>query len=255
MATPPRKAPAAKKAGTRKIAAPAGVQIETLLNNASVKITRTTHAAWRRNRAAGARVRLCDSSAITEFSLVRRFTRHGKVTREVAVSGTPGKLLFRPRYQVRRGILAGQRRPNSSRILDKIILKRAKEVCPASQGRIAARPGASSRANLKPRPGALPLDPRHRGSPLGLRPFECGVGGRGSRQGCSCRRDGHVAALAVTPHTLPHHTQWKGSRGQSPWWGSREALAGFRAKLPGLASVRSGWAPTVVWGADRGRTK
>lgn len=92
-APPPPKAPAAKQAAPRKSAAPAGVQIETLLNNASVKITRTTMQPGAEIAQQG---RGSDYviSAVTEFSLVRRFTRNGKVTREVAVSGTPGKPYF-----------------------------------------------------------------------------------------------------------------------------------------------------------------
>ena len=125
MATPPRKAPAAKKAAPRKTAAPAGVQIETLLNNASVKITRTTMQPGAEIAQQG---RGSDYviSAITEFSLVRRFTRNAKVTREVAVSATPGKPYFARATKAGAEFSLVNAGPTAV-VFDKIILKRAKE--------------------------------------------------------------------------------------------------------------------------------
>jgi hypothetical protein len=125
MATPPRKAPAAKKAGTRKIAAPAGVQIETLLNNASVKITRTTMqpGAEIAQQGRGSDYMIF---AVTEYSVVRRFTRNAKVTREVAISGTPGKPYFaRATKSGAEFSLVNVGR--TTVVFDKIVLKRAKE--------------------------------------------------------------------------------------------------------------------------------
>ena len=100
MASPPRKSAAPKKAAPKKAApkkaaarrSPAmeGVVVETLLNNAVVKVTRTTMqpGAAMPPLPRGADYVLLP---VTDFTCVRRHMRNGRVTREVAVTGVPGK--------------------------------------------------------------------------------------------------------------------------------------------------------------------
>ncbi len=94
MARTPGKSPAPKKkSAARKSAAPQGVRIETLLNNASVKITRTTMqpGAETPPQPRGSDYVIFP---VTEYGCVRRFMRNGKVTREVDLPGVPGKPYF-----------------------------------------------------------------------------------------------------------------------------------------------------------------
>jgi hypothetical protein len=125
MARAPGKSPAPKKAAARKSAAPKGVRIETLLNNAAVKVTRTTMqpGAETPPQPRGSDYVIFP---VTEYGCVRRFMRNGKVTREVALHGVPGKPYF-----------ARATRPgaefalvNTSRkviVFDKLVLKRERE--------------------------------------------------------------------------------------------------------------------------------
>src|SRR5580658_7410619 len=93
MARAPGKSPAPKKKAARKSAAAGGVRIETLLNNASVKITRTTMqpGAETPPQPRGSDYVIFP---VTEYGCVRRFMRNGKVTREVELPGVPGKPYF-----------------------------------------------------------------------------------------------------------------------------------------------------------------
>jgi hypothetical protein len=124
MATPPGKSPAPKKRAARKGSAPEGVRIETLLNNASVKVTRTTMEPGAEIAQQG---RGFDYVIfpVTEYGCVRRFMRSGKVTREVALTGVPGKPYFaratRPGAEFALVNTSGQ-----TVVFDKIVLKRAK---------------------------------------------------------------------------------------------------------------------------------
>jgi hypothetical protein len=92
MARAPGKSPAPKKRAARS-ATPEGVRIETLLNNASVKITRTTMqpGAETPPQPRGSDYVIFP---VTEYGCVRRFMRNGKVTREVELPGVPGKPYF-----------------------------------------------------------------------------------------------------------------------------------------------------------------
>jgi hypothetical protein len=95
MARPPRRpaAPAKKAAAPRRRGAVEGVQVETLLNNATVKVIRTT-------MQPGAEIPQQERGLdylifpVTELGYSRRFTRNGRITREVALTGTPGKPSF-----------------------------------------------------------------------------------------------------------------------------------------------------------------
>lgn len=128
MARPPRR-PAAPSAGggAKKAAAPRkrgameGVQVETLLNNAKIKVTRTTMQPGAEIPQQG---RGFDYVIlpVTEYSCSRRFMRNDKVAREVALTGVPGKPYFA------RATRAGAEfvlRNNSARVIvfDKIVLK------------------------------------------------------------------------------------------------------------------------------------
>ena len=93
MARAPGKSAAPKKRAARTSAAPAGVRIETLLNNASVKVTRTTMqpGAETPPQARGSDYVIFP---VTAYGCVRRYMRNGKVVREVDLHGVPGKPYF-----------------------------------------------------------------------------------------------------------------------------------------------------------------
>ena len=122
MARAPGKSPAPKKRAARKGAAPEGVRIETLLNNASVKITRTTMqpGAETPPQPRGSDYVIFP---VTEYGCVRRFMRNGKVTREVELPGVPGKPYFA--RATRAGAeFALVNTSGKEIIFDKIVLKR-----------------------------------------------------------------------------------------------------------------------------------
>ncbi len=83
----------AKKAAAGGRRAMEGVRVETLLNNAQVKVTRTTMqpGAEIPQQGRGSHYVIFP---ITAFDCVRRFMRDDKVTREVSLSGTPGTPYF-----------------------------------------------------------------------------------------------------------------------------------------------------------------
>lgn len=124
MARSPGKAPAPKKAATRKSRAPDGVVIETLLNNASVKVTRTTMQPGAEIAQQG---RGSDYVIfpVTPYDCVRRFTRNGKLVRAVALTGVPGKPYFA--RATRAGAeFALVNVTGKTIVFDKVVLKRAK---------------------------------------------------------------------------------------------------------------------------------
>jgi len=123
MARAPGRSPAPKKkSATRKSAVAEGVRIETLLNNASVKITRTTMqpGAETPPQPRGSDYVIFP---VTEYGCVRRFTKNGKVTREVDLPGVPGKPYYgratRPGAEFALVNTSGK-----EIIFDKIVLKR-----------------------------------------------------------------------------------------------------------------------------------
>jgi len=83
----PKKAAAGGRRGSE------GVQVETLLNNAQVKVTRTTMQAGAQIPQQGRGLDYV-IFPVTAFTCSRRFMRDGKPTREVALTGTPGKPYF-----------------------------------------------------------------------------------------------------------------------------------------------------------------
>lgn len=93
MARAPGKSPAPKKRAASRSAAPEGVRIEVLLNNASVKVTRMTMqpGAETPPQARGSDYVIFP---VTEYGCVRRFTRNGKIIREVELTGVPGRPYF-----------------------------------------------------------------------------------------------------------------------------------------------------------------
>jgi hypothetical protein len=125
-ATPKKAAPkkaAPKKSATGKRAAPEGVVVETLLNNALVKVTRTTiqPGAAMPPLTRGADYVLLP---VTDFTCVRRHMRNGKVTREVTVNAVSGK------PYLGRAIPAGTvielaNTGSTVAVFDKVVLKRA----------------------------------------------------------------------------------------------------------------------------------
>jgi hypothetical protein len=93
MARAPGKSAAPKKRAARSSGTHEGVRIETLLNNASVKVTRTTMqpGAETPPQPRGSDYVIFP---VTEYGCVRRYMRNGKVTREVDLPGVPGKPYF-----------------------------------------------------------------------------------------------------------------------------------------------------------------
>lgn len=124
MARLPGKAAAPKVAAARKIGTPMGVRIETLLNNASVKVTRTTMqpGAEIPQQARGNDYVIFP---VTPYGCVRRFLRNGKVAREVALTGVPGKPYF-ARSTKTGGEFALVNTSRKTVVFDKVVLKRPK---------------------------------------------------------------------------------------------------------------------------------
>jgi hypothetical protein len=93
MARAPGKSPAPKKRAAHAGGTPDGVRIETLLNNAAVKVTRTTMqpGAETPPQPRGSDYVIFP---VTAYGCVRRYMRNGKVIREVDLPGVPGKPYF-----------------------------------------------------------------------------------------------------------------------------------------------------------------
>lgn len=123
--TPRASAPSPKKAAPRKRGPVEGVQIDTLVNNSSVKVTRTTMQPGAEIPQQG---RGSDYVIfpITEYSCARRFMRGNKISREVPLEGVPGRPYFA------RATRAGAEfvlvnHGSSVAVFDKVVLKRPRE--------------------------------------------------------------------------------------------------------------------------------
>ncbi len=119
MARSPRRSSGAGAGGPRT---PEGVQIEILLDNSYVRVTRTT-------MQPGAEIPPASRNShyvihpITPFNCTRRFVRRGATTREVAIDGVPGKPYF-GRATRGESKFALVNKSNAPIVFDKVILKK-----------------------------------------------------------------------------------------------------------------------------------